>query len=66
MHDQLIEQMLIDCIAYSDHDADKSILDHWSKEQMAFALRDMASREKHLKKALRAAHTLTHDIEGKA
>lgn len=54
MHDMLITEVLTDCIAYSDHDAPASILDKWTKEQLAFALRDMASREKGFKQALRA------------
>jgi hypothetical protein len=41
MHKKVLEVIAIDCVAYSEHNAPSSILDNWSKEQMAFAITEL-------------------------
>lgn len=54
MHQLVLDEILKDCVAYTDHNAPKDILDRWSKEQLAFALIDMVDRLRIAKAALRA------------
>jgi hypothetical protein len=53
MHDKLVGQICIDCVAYSQHNADAGILDPYTKEQLAFAVCDLANKLNIVKRAAR-------------
>jgi glutamate synthase domain-containing protein 3 len=44
MHQLLLDELLTDAICYTEHNAAASILDKWTKEQMAFGLNEMVTR----------------------
>lgn len=52
MHQKMLDLILIDAVAYTDHNAQASIMDKWSKEQLTFALAAMSTRLRILRNAL--------------
>lgn len=67
MHDQAVEVIVTDCVAYSQFNAPASILDRWSKEQMAFAIHSMSTRLRLFRDAMhrdRVAHDELCTCEG--
>lgn len=51
MHDALTNEIVTDCIAFSEHGAARSIIDRWSKEQLAFAMGSLYTRYRIVRRA---------------
>lgn len=52
MHQKMLDLILTDAVAYTEHNAQASIMDKWSKEQLTFALSAMSTRLRILRNAL--------------
>lgn len=54
MHELYLKEILTDVEAYCHHNGPRETIDHWSKEQLAFAIDDLVCQRKLLKEALAA------------